>query len=102
LELSDIREFEEITQKLDAVKRAQGELQSLQAAYDRLLETSKQMENKYITISLENRILKQITSAEKQIEGKFSELETKLKLADEMAKAQIKDSSLKEQARSKQ
>lgn len=102
LELSDIREYEEITQKLDAVRRAQGELQTLQAAYDRLLETSKQMENKYITISLENRILKQITSAEKQIEGKFSELETKLKLADEMAKAQIKDSSLKEQARSKQ
>lgn len=102
LELSDIREYEDITQKLDAVHRAQSELQSLQAGYDRLLETSKQMENKYITISLENRILKQVGAAEKQIEGKFSELETKLKLADEMAKAQIKDSSLKEAQRSKQ
>lgn len=102
LELSDIREYEEIQEKLDAVRRANAELQNLQAAYDRLLETSKQMENKYINIALENRILKQISDGEKQIEGKFSELETKLKLADEMAKAQIKDSSTKEAQRSKQ
>ncbi len=101
LELSDIREYEEIQEKLDAVRRAESQLQDLQAAYDRLLETSKQMENKYINISLENRILKQISAGEKAVEGKFAELETKLKLADEMAKAQIKDSSQREAQRSK-
>lgn len=101
LELSDIREYEEIQEKLDAVRRAESQLQNLQAAYDRLLETSKQMENKYINIALENRILKQISAGEKAVEGKFAELETKLKLADEMAKAQIKDSSQREAQRSK-
>lgn len=101
LELSDIREYEEIQEKLDAVRRAESQLQDLQAAYDRLLETSKQMENKYINIALENRILKQISQGEKAVEGKFAELETKLKLADEMAKAQIKDSSQREAQRSK-
>lgn len=102
LELSDIREYEEIQQKLDAVHRANAQVTELQAAYDRLLETSKQMENKYINISLENRILKQISAGEKAVGEKFAELETKLKLADEMAKAQIKDSSTKEAQRSKQ
>lgn len=101
LELSDIREWEEMQEKLDAVRRAEQQVQDLQAAYDRLLETSKQMENKYINISLENRILKAVSSGEKAVEGKFAELETKLKLADEMAKAQIKDSSLKESQRKK-
>ncbi len=99
MELSDIREWDEMQEKLDAVKRAQGQLEELQAAYDRLMETSKQMENKYVNISLENRILKQLASGEKAVESKFAELETKLKLADEMAKAQIKDSSDKEAKR---
>ena len=101
MELSDIREWDEMAEKLDSVKRAQEETQNLQAAYDRLLETSKQMENKYINISLENRILKELASKEKAIGEKFAELETKLKLADEMAKAQIKDSSDKEAQRKK-
>jgi len=99
MELSDIREWDEMQEKLDAVKRAQSSLEDLQAAYDRLMETSKQMENKYVNISLENRILKQLAAGEKAVEGKFAELETKLKLADEMAKAQIKDSSNKEAKR---
>lgn len=99
LELSDIREWEEMQEKLDAVRRAQQQVQDLQGAYDRLLETSKQMENKYINISLENRILKQVSSGEQKVAEKFAELETKLRLADEMAKAQIKDSSLKESQR---
>jgi hypothetical protein len=99
LELSDIHEWDEMAKKLDVVKRAQGQLEDLQAAYDRLMETSKQMENKYVNISIENRILKQLASGEKAVEGKFAELETKLKLADELAKAQIKDSSDKEAKR---
>ncbi len=99
LELSDIREWDEMQEKLDAVKRAQAQVTDLQAAYDRLMETSKQMENKYINISLENRILKQLASGEKAVGEKFAELETKLKLADEMAKAQIKDTSDKEAKR---
>ena len=101
MELSDIREWDEMAEKLDSVKRAQEETLNLQAAYDRLLETSKQMENKYINISLENRILKELASKEQAIGEKFAELETKLKLADEMAKAQIKDSSDKEAQRKK-
>lgn len=99
LELSDIREWDEMQKKLDAVRRAQEQVTNLQAAYDRLLETSKQMENKYINISLENRILKELSSREQAVGEKFAELETKLKLADEMAKAQIKDSSQKESQR---
>lgn len=90
LELSDIREWDEIVERLDAVKKAQQELNALQNAYDRLLETSKQMENKYINIALENRILKEVTKGEKQVGEKFAELETKLKLADQMAEAKIK------------
>lgn len=99
LELSDIREWDEMQEKLDAVRNAQQQVTDLQAAYDRLLETSKQMENKYINISLENRILKQLAEGETMVAEKFAELQTKLQLADEMAKAQIKDQSLKESAR---
>jgi len=90
LELSDIREYESIRDQLDAVKKAENKLSSLQNAYDRLLETSKQMENKYVNIALENRILKEVSTGEKKIGEKFSELETKLKLADQMAEAKIK------------
>ena len=48
------------------------------------------MENKYINISLENRILKQLSKGEAQVASKFAELETKLKLADEIAQDKIK------------
>jgi len=102
MELSDVREWDELMQKLDTVKRAEQKLQDQQAAYDRLLETSKQMENKFINISLENRILKEMTSKEQMIGEKFAELETKLKLADELAKAQIKDKSDAEAKRKQQ
>lgn len=90
LELSDIREYDSIREQLDAVKNAEAKLGSLQNAYDRLLETSKQMENKYVNIALENRILKQVSDGEKQVGEKFAELNTKLKLADQMAESQIK------------
>lgn len=90
LELSDIKEFEDITQRLDAVRNAQGKLQDLQEAYNRLLETSKQMENKYINISIENKILQEMAKGEKAIAEKFAELNTKLSLADEFAEARIK------------
>jgi len=90
MELSDIQEFDDITAKLDSVKKAQAEVEQMKEAYDRLLETSKQMENKFINISLENRILKQLTQSEKQVAEKFAELETKLRLADKIAEDQIK------------
>lgn len=102
MELSDIREWDEMAEKLDVVKRAQEQTQALQAGYDRLLETTKQMENKYVNIALENRILKELASKEQAIGEKFAELETKLKLADEMAKATIKDSSDKVAKRKQQ
>lgn len=91
MELSDIKEFDDISQRLDAVKNTQAKLKDLQDAYNRLLETSKQMENKFINISLENRILKQSAKGEMQIAEKFAELETKLSLADEFADASIKE-----------
>jgi len=91
MEMSDIREFDDVTKRLDAVKNAQGKLKDIQDAYNRLLETSKQMENKYINISLENRILKQLAAGEKQVAEKFAELETKLSLADQFADATIKE-----------
>lgn len=90
LELSDIREYDSIKEQMDAVAQAEQRLSALQNAYDRLLETSKQMENKYVNIALENRILKEVSSGEKAVGEKFAELETKLKLADQMADAKIK------------
>lgn len=90
LELSDIKEYDDIMEKLDTVKNAQSKLKDIQEAYNRLMETSKQIENKYINISLENRILKKVMDKETQIEGKFAEIETKLNLADEIANKKIK------------
>lgn len=90
LELSDIREYEEITEKLDAVKNAQGKLRDMQEAYNRLMETSKQIENRFINISLENRILKQLMDKEAKVEAGFAEVETKLAIANKLADAQIK------------
>ena len=90
MELSDIREFEDLQEKLDSVKNAQSKLKDLQMAYNRLMETSKQMENKFINISLENRILKELAGREQQIGEKFAELETKLDIADQIANKKIK------------
>jgi hypothetical protein len=101
LELSDIREWDEMAEKLDVVKRSEAKYKALQAGYDRLLETSKQMENKFVNISLENRILKKLSAGERKVDTKFAELQTKLKLADELAKAKIKDSSDAEAKRNK-
>jgi DNA repair ATPase RecN len=90
LELSDIREYNDIMEKLDTVKNAQSKLKDIQEAYNRLMETSKQIENKFINVSLENRILKKVMDKETLIEGKFAEIETKLNLADEIANKKIK------------
>lgn len=97
MEMSDVKEFEDVTKQLDVVRNAQKKLKDIQEAYNRLLETSKQMENKFINISLENRILKQAASGEKQIAEKFAELETKLSLADQFADATIKEKQNKKQ-----
>lgn len=91
MEMSDIREFDDVTKRLDAVKNSQAKLKDLQDAYNRLLETSKQMENKYINISLENQILKKMSQGETQLASKFAELQTKLTLADQFADAMIKE-----------
>lgn len=90
LELSDIREYDDIMEKLDAVKNAQGKLTSLQEAYNRLMETSKQMENKYINIALENKILKQLSDKESKVEAGYAAITTKLEIANKLADAKIK------------
>lgn len=90
MELSDIREFDDISEKLDTVRNTQAKFNQLEEAYNRLMETSKQMENKYINIALENKILTQLAAKEKQIGESFAALETKLKLADQLAQGQVK------------
>ena len=89
LELSDIREYEEIKEKMDAVKNAEGKLQQLEEAYNRLLETSKQMENKLINISVENRIIKKIADAETEIASSAAQATAEIGLAEQLAKAKI-------------
>ena len=78
MDLAEIREFSTLREKLDVVRNTQAKLQQLQEAYDRLMETSKQMENKYINISLENRILKEVDKGEKKVAASYAATETKL------------------------
>lgn len=89
LQLSDIREYDSIAEQLDVVKNTQAELNNLQEAYNRLLEMSKQMENKFVNISLENRILKQLSTAQADLSTAVAVAETEVSLATEMAKAKI-------------
>lgn len=90
MELTDIREVDDIMQRIDAVKRAQSELASLRDAYDRLMETSKQIENKYINVSLENRVLKQLAAKETAIAESYAKVEAELSIASKIAQGQIK------------
>ena len=76
--LTDVREFDEVQEKMDMVKKTQGQMQDLQNAYDRLMETSKQMENKYINTQLENKILTQLITKEANIAAAYAELQTKV------------------------
>ena len=78
--LTDVREFDEVQEKLDIVKNTQSQLENLQNAYNRLMETSKQMENKYIDTQLENKILSQLITKEKNIAAAYAEMETKINM----------------------
>jgi len=91
MDLAEIREFDDLKEKLDIVRRTEAKLQELQKAYDRLTETSKQMENKYINISLENRILSQLMTKENQITKAYAKMESKIGLAQELAKESVKE-----------
>lgn len=89
LELSDIKEYDDIKEQIDAVKNSENKIKQLEEAYNRLLETSKQMENKYINISLENRILKKVSDSEARISSQAAQAETEIKLASQLASAKI-------------
>jgi len=91
MDLSEIREFDDLREKLDVVKKTNAQLAQLQQAYERLEETSKQMENKYINISLENRILKQMMGKEKQIAEAYAKMETKISIAEDLANKDSQD-----------
>lgn len=91
MDLTEIREFDNLREQLDVVKNTQRQLEDLQKAYERLMETSKQMENKYINISLENRILKELMGREKKITETYADFEAKLTIAEELAKQSAKD-----------
>jgi len=99
IDLTELREFDDLKEQLDVVKRTQGQLNDLQEAYDRLMETSKQMENKYINISLENRILKQLMSKEQAITKAYAEMESKISMAQELAQKDAKDKQAKKEGK---
>lgn len=88
IDLTELREFDDLKEKLDVVKRTQSQLNDLQESYDRLMETSKQMENKYINISLENRILNKLMSKNEAIAKAYAEMQSKISIAQELAKAE--------------
>ncbi|HUV85174.1 MAG TPA: hypothetical protein VMV86_05645, partial [Methanosarcinales archaeon] len=79
MELSDIREFEEVRDEISLLQRTTSELNSQKEAYERLMETSKQMENKYINSELQNRILKSIMNEEKALAGAYADVKADLK-----------------------
>jgi hypothetical protein len=89
LQLSDIPEYEDIQEQMNAVKQAQGQLNQLQEAYNRLLETSKQMENKYIDVTLQNKILMAGHKVEKDIAVASAVATNDIGLASDLAKAKI-------------
>jgi len=89
MELSDIREFDDVKEQLDVVKNAQAQLSQLQEAYNRLLETSKQMENKVINVSIENRILKAIEKGDKDIAVATEKAKGDINVAKELEKGKI-------------
>lgn len=86
MDLTEIREFDDLREKIDVVKNTESKLNNLQTAYDRLMETSKQMENKYINSQLENKILKELMGREKQIAETYTEMQTKLKILGDSQK----------------
>jgi hypothetical protein len=87
MELSDVQEYDQIQEKLDIVKRTEAKHAKLVEAYERLMETSKQMENKYINISLENRILKKLANAEQKLTEAGVKAEASVKIDAEKKKA---------------
>lgn len=89
MELSDIKEFDELREQLDVVKNTESKFSQLQEAYNRLMETSKQMENKYINISLENKVLKATQDAQLQTAVATQKAVDDIELAKELEKGKI-------------
>lgn len=86
MELSDVRGFEDIQEKIDITNRVKGQLNQLQEAYDRLMESSKQMENKVVNVSIENRILKAMGQGEVQITQQIEKAKADIEIAKEKEK----------------
>ena len=91
MDLAEIREFDDLREKLDVVKRAEQKLQELDTAYKRLMETSKQIENKYINAALENKILNQMMRKNEQIVKSYAEMESQIGLAQDLAKQAVQE-----------
>jgi len=85
IDMTEIPGVSQLREQLDVVRNTQSKLQDMQKSYDRLMETSKQMENKYINVQLENRILTELMQKERLITANYSALETELSLAKKMA-----------------
>jgi len=95
MEMSEVKGYDEVEEKLDLTKRTQQQLEQLKTAYDRLMETSKQMENKFINISLENRILKKLSQSEKELTTATESAKAEVKIAKELKKGQIQPKQTK-------
>jgi len=90
MELSDVKEYDDVKEQLDLVKRTQSKYSNLEEAYNRLLETSKQMENKYINVSLENKILRKLSASEQEITKATEGAKADVKIAKETKIGKIK------------
>lgn len=90
MELSDVKGFEDLQERLDLVNRTKSQLNQMQEAYDRLMETSKQMENRYINIALENKILKASHEGEKSVLTEIEKSKADIKVAAEKEKVKNK------------
>jgi len=84
IDLTEIPGMDNLKEQLDVVRTTQSKLQDLQNAYNRLMETSKQMENKFINASLEVQIMKELIGKSQMITQSYAELQTKLSIADDL------------------
>ena len=84
IDMTEIPGFDNLKEQLDVVKNTESKLNDLQNAYNRLMETSKQMENKYINSQLEVQIMKELIGKSQLITQSYTELQTKLSIASDL------------------
>lgn len=79
MELSDIKEVKGLLEKLDRVNKLSQQVNSLEEANDRLVEQSKQMENRLVNTEVENRILEKYYSKAESLTDNFARAQQEIK-----------------------